>query len=90
MSDENKGREYLTAGEAARYLARKWGIESYSTTAFRLLRHRWDLQPDRLVGSMSLWKPETLDKIPKPDRSKPRPKRRRKTEQNEDNSEKAA
>lgn len=87
---ENGGREYLTAGEAAQYLADKWGIEAYSTTAFRMLRSRWHIEPDRLVGNVSLWKPETLDKIPKPDKSKPRPKRRKKTEQNEDDSEKAA
>jgi hypothetical protein len=27
------------------------------------------------LGNASLWKQETLDSIPKPDRSKPRPKR---------------
>ena len=87
---ENGGREYLTAGEAAHYLADKWGIKSYSTTAFRMLRKRWELKPDRLVGNMSLWKPETLDKIPKPDKSKPRPSRRKKIERHEDHSEEAA
>ena len=74
-------REYLTSGEAATYLARKWGIESYSTTAFRLLRHRWKFQPDLIAGKVLLWKPETLDKIPKPDRSKPRPKRKKSEQQ---------
>ncbi|MBV9691897.1 MAG: hypothetical protein JO202_19550 [Ktedonobacteraceae bacterium] len=73
--DEQKKKEYYTAGEAAQYLAEKWGIESYSTTAFRLLRWRWNLQPDMHLGNASLWKQETLDAIPKPDRSKPRPKR---------------
>lgn len=70
-----------TAGEAAQYLAEKWGIKSYSTTAFRLLRRRWELKPDRLINNASLWKKETLDAIPKPDRSKPRPKRKKKSEQ---------
>lgn len=69
-----KQRDYYTAGEAARYLAQKWGIESYSTTAFRLLRWRWKIQPDMHLGNASLWKQETLDAIPKPDRSKPRPR----------------
>ncbi len=73
--DTQKQKDYYTAGEAAQYLAKKWGIESYSTTAFRLLRWRWGLQPDMHLGNASLWKQETLDAIPKPDRSKPRPKK---------------
>jgi hypothetical protein len=73
--DTRKQKDYYTAGEAAQYLAKKWGIESYSTTAFRLLRRRWELQPDMHLGNASLWKQETLDAIPKPDRSKPRPKK---------------
>ena len=70
-----KQKDYYTAGEAARYLAQKWGIESYSTTAFRLLRWRWHIHPDMHLGNASLWKQETLDAIPKPDRSKPRPRK---------------
>lgn len=70
-----------TAGEAAQYLADKWGIKSYSTTAFRLLRRRWELKPDKLINNASLWKKETLDAIPKPDRSRPRPKRKKTGEQ---------
>jgi hypothetical protein len=73
--DTQKQKDYYTAGEAAQYLAKKWDIRSYSTTAFRLLRWRWDLQPDMHLGNASLWKQETLDAIPKPDRSKPRPKK---------------
>jgi hypothetical protein len=77
LLDMQKQKDYYTAGEAARYLAQKWGIESYSTTAFRLLRWRWNIQPDMHLGNASLWKLETLDAIPKPDRSKPRPKQRK-------------
>ena len=73
--DTQKQKDYYTAGEAAQYLAKRWGIESYSTTAFRLLRRRWNLQPDMHLGNASLWKQETLDAIPKPDRSKPRSKK---------------
>jgi hypothetical protein len=77
--DTQKQKDYYTAGEAAQYLAKKWGIESYSTTAFRLLRWRWELQPDMHLGNASLWKQETLDAIPKPDRSKPRPKKEKRS-----------
>lgn len=74
-------KDYLTAGEAAKYLAKKWGIESYSTSAFRLLRWRRHLQPDIDAGTASLWKKETLDAIEKPDRSRPRPARKKKPEE---------
>lgn len=76
-SDENR-KEYLTASQATKYLAKKWGFESYSVGAFRVLRFRYKLKPDYLTENASLWLPETLDKIPKPDRSKPRPKRGKK------------
>lgn len=74
-------KDYYTASEAAQYLAEKWGLESYSVDAFRLLRWRAkeqgnEIEPDLDLGNGSLWKPETLDAIPKPDRSKPRPKRK--------------
>lgn len=80
MTDQKK--EYYTAREAAQYLAKKWGIESYSADAFRLLRWRAEqagqgIEPDLDLGNGSLWKAETLDTIPKPDRSKPRPTRRK-------------
>lgn len=82
--------KYYTAGEAAKYLAEKWGIESYSTTAFRLLRWRRELKPDIDAGNASLWRKETLDAIEKPDRSKPRPSRKKRDSQNVTDEEKAA
>lgn len=88
-NDEEKG-EYLTVRQALDYLAEKWGFESYSLEAFRTLRSRKKIKPDLSAENASFWKRETLDNIPKPDKSKPRPTRRKKTEQNEDHSEKAA
>ena len=73
--DEQYKKDYYPAGEAVRYLAAKWGLESYSTTAFRLLRWRRDLKPDMHLGNASLWKQETLNAIPKPDRAQPRKRR---------------
>ena len=77
--------ELLEAGEAAEYLAKKWKIEHYSIDAFKMLRHRWGLQPVLLTKNASLWRKSDLDKIPKPDRNRPRPGRRKKRG-NEDGS----
>lgn len=77
------GREYLNGREAVEYLSNKWGI-SYNDRRFRSwlsrLRHEQDIaiEPDiRVQQNASLWLKETLDRIPKPDRSKPRPSRRK-------------
>ena len=68
--------ELLSAGEAAEYLAKKWGRPAYSTTAFRMLRHRWNLKPVFLsTKNASFWRKSDLDAIPEPDRSRPRKKR---------------
>jgi len=78
MEENTTPDDLLTAGEAATYLAKKWGRpEGYSTVAFRHLRHRWKLEPALLVGNASLWRRADLDKIPEPSRSNPRPRRRR-------------
>jgi hypothetical protein len=69
------GRIYFSAGEAAKYLAKKWGMESYSTAAFQQLRLRHVLEPDFKLAKDTLWLPETLDKIPKPSRNNPRKKK---------------
>jgi hypothetical protein len=71
--------DLLDAGQAAQYLAEKWGMESYSTEAFKMLRHRRSIEPAIPLKNASLWRKADLDLIPKPDRSKPRP-RRKKTE----------
>lgn len=66
--------ELLAGAEAAKYLAEKWGIASYSPTAFRMLRKRWKIAPDLVIpgNPVPLWRKSTLDKIPKPDRTRPR------------------
>lgn len=63
----------LTAGEAADYLAKRWGRDRYDAKAFKLLRHRWNLQPAMTLPNATLWRRSDLDKIPEPDRSRPRP-----------------
>lgn len=88
-NDEEKGG-YLTVRQAVAYLAEKWGLESYSLDAFRALRSRKKIKPDLSAENASFWKRETLDAIPKPDKSRPRPKRKKKAGQHEDDSEKAA
>lgn len=80
-------KKYLTAREAVQYLAKKWGIESYSLEAFRVYRFRHHLEPDLSTENTSLWTRKTLDTIPKP-RPRGRPKEDKK--QHEDDSEKAA
>jgi hypothetical protein len=76
--------ELLSAGEAAAYLANKWGRPSYSTTALRMLRHRWNLKPVFLSSkNASFWRKSDLDAIPEPDRHRPR-KRRTKQEPQEE------
>ncbi len=66
--------EYLTGSEAAAYLAKRWEMESYSTVAFRMLRHHRKITPDVSLNATSLWKKSTLDTIAKPDRTRPRPR----------------
>lgn len=81
---ENENEEYLSAGEAAAYLARKWGIPSYKASAFKTLRYRWDIQPAIVTSNASLWRKSDLDKIPKPDRTRARgAKTKRKDEDGE-------
>jgi len=73
--------DLLTAGEAAKYLAKRWGRKDYTTVAFRQLRHRWNLKPAMLFQeNLSLWRRGDLDGIPEPSRSNPRPSRRKKVE----------
>jgi hypothetical protein len=79
-------KEYYDAGEAVIYLAKKWGMKSYSVDAFKMLRHRRGIKPDIEAKTASLWKKSTLDTIEKPDRGgqrsyAPRPNRRKKSQQ---------
>jgi hypothetical protein len=67
--------EFLEAGEATQYLAKKWGIKSYSTSAFKMLRARWGIEPAFKSSNGTFWRIKDLDAIPKPDRTKPRGKR---------------
>ncbi len=68
MSEQDE--ELLEAGEAAKYLADKWGIPEYSTDAFKMLRRRWNLKPAHLAGNATLWRKSDLDKIPKPQKGR--------------------
>lgn len=81
MSKNERPDDLLTAGQAAQYLAEKWGIESYSTDAFRMLRHRWGLKPAILISeNATLWRRSDLDSIPKPSRNNPRPRAKKSKE----------
>lgn len=70
--------DLLTAGEAAAYLAKRWGRDTYKATAFKQLRIRWGLTPAVILPNATLWRRGDLDMIPEPDRGKPRPSRRKK------------
>jgi hypothetical protein len=67
--------ELLNSEQAADYLAKKWGIPSYSMDAFRALRSRWHIKPALGSKTATFWRKSDLDTIPKPDRSRPRGKR---------------
>lgn len=76
---EPKDEPLMDANEAAEYLAKRWGLESYSIDAFKQLRmRRKDIQPDLAARRATFWKKSTLDKIEKPDRSRPRGPRQKK------------
>lgn len=72
--------QLIDASEAAQYLAKRWGIASYSIDAFKQLRLRHNIKPALASKTATFWRKSDLDKIPKPDRSRPRPSRRKKTE----------
>lgn len=80
MKEEGE-KEYLPVRKAVKYLANKWGFESYTVGAFRIYRKRLGIEPDLGTENASLWKPETLDKIPKP---RPRGRPRGTTQQHEE------
>lgn len=83
-------KEFLNGREAVRYLAERWGMESYSLEAFRVYRSRLDLEPDLGTENASFWRKETLDAIPKPKpRGRPRGTKRTKRHA-EEQSEEAA
>lgn len=85
MSEKGEGeKEYLTAREAVQYLAEKWGVESYSMTAFRVHRFRHKLEPDLGTENSTLWKRETLDNIPKPRAKRKREPKQQREEKSDD------
>lgn len=69
--------EFLTASEAVKYLAERWGIEEYSLEAFRALRFRLHIKPAFGSNNSTFWRKSDLDNIEKPDRSKPRGPRKK-------------
>lgn len=72
--------ELLDANEAVKYLAERWGIESYSLVAFRSLRFRYNIKPALASKTATFWRKSDLDQIPRPSKSNPRPKRKRQSE----------
>ena len=70
--------ELLDANAACAYLAKRWGVSSYSLLAFRSLRHRHKIKPALAAKTATFWRKSDLDKIPKPSRSNPRPDQRKK------------
>lgn len=76
--------ELLDVNEAVKYLAERWGIESYSLVAFRSLRFRYDIKPALASKTATFWRKSDLDQIPKPSKSNPRPKRKRQSEDSDE------
>lgn len=88
MGDQFK--ELLDGREAAQYLARKWGMESYSIDAFRMLRYRYQIKPALSSKTATFWRTSDLDLIPKPSRNNPRPKRAKKNDEGDEEDEEKA
>lgn len=82
--NHDEEEEYLSAGEAAQFLAQQWGVPDYKRSAFKMLRYRWGLEPDILTSNASLWKKSRLKQIPKPDRNRPRRQKKRNHSPGED------
>lgn len=78
--------ELLNSEQAVDYLAQRWGIPSYSMDAFRALRSRWRIKPALASKTATFWRKADLDRIPKPDRSRPRGKRVKKSTDGENSS----
>lgn len=74
----------LDANEAVKYLAERWGVESYSLVAFRSLRFRYNIKPALAAKTATFWRKSDLDQIPKPSKSNPRPKRKKAGDDSED------
>ena len=72
--------DFLEANDAVKYLAKRWGIESYSLEAFRMLRYRHHIKPALSSRTSTFWRKSDLDKIPKPDRHKARGPRLKKSD----------
>lgn len=72
--------QFLEANDAVKYLAERWGVESYSLDAFRMLRWRYHIKPALSSRTSTFWRKSDLDKIPKPDRTRSRGKRLKKSD----------
>jgi hypothetical protein len=84
--NEEQFEELLDGSEAAQYLAKRWGIESYSIDAFRMLRYRYNIKPVLSSKTATFWRTSDLDAIPQPSRHNPRPKRTKKNTSGDDGS----
>lgn len=78
MNDDNE--KLMGVHEAAKYLAKKWGMDSYSLEAFRMHRKRWNVHPSLSSENATFWRKSDLDKLPKPDKSRPRSPRKKENE----------
>lgn len=74
---ENPG-EFFNASQAAEYLRKKWGLESWDVNAFRQYRHRLRKKAKLPESSMpmlpnsSVWTQAELDALPVPENVKRR------------------
>ncbi len=82
--------ELLDSRRASEYLAQKWGLDSWSLPAFKMHYKRWGkllgIQPAAASKSATFWRRSDLDKLPKPDKSRPRPSRRKKRDSDSEGS----
>lgn len=75
MTEQPEEERLLEAKEACDYLTHLWKLEKpYKPTAFKTHRQRHNIKPDIQLGNSTGWKVSTLNKIPKPQRGKPKKK----------------
>lgn len=79
MPDNNTPEKYRNSKEACLFLAQQWGMEYYSEDSFRALCFRRKIKADLGEGrEAKFYKESTLRNIPKPSKSNPRLKRKKK------------
>lgn len=74
----------MDVNEAVKYLAGRWGMESYSLEAFNKLRQRRNIEAPLGSKNSTFWTKSVLDTITKPDKGNPRPKRSKKAVASQD------